>query len=177
MMTKEAQWDLLEKEIWLLRMKRLTYGRGSDNIKVRYNENRDPKTGRYTFGALLKELRQKIRDGVLSSKLSDQKYRQHITGTMENLRRCSQGDHPSLLSLSASDAQAIIDHYTFDNKVGKRKVLKNKNGEYRIWFSHENTIGEFVNRSGVNEGATHCAYIHFGRKGAHIVPTKEGIIP
>lgn len=114
-------------------------------------------------------LKEKIENGELSTKLSRQQYEKHTPGTaaFDKYRDSllEKGENPqSVLTISREEAQTLIDKHS---TTGTPFVQKTKYVEY---CTADHVIGKYYSDGQMVE-TTRFA-IHYGKKGAHIVPVK-----
>lgn len=115
---------------------------------------------------------EKVASGEYSLKLSQQQYDKHIVGTMDYERylesRKQKGlSQQSVLSISKEEAQDIIYKHS---GTGIIKPRKNGTGTNIEWITCEKDIGYYYNK-GVPI-PTKKAAIHYGKRGAHLVPIR-----
>ncbi len=118
-------------------------------------------------------IRKKIRsDGTIKT-IFPGRQRKHIQGTLEysqyveKLKRMGQYG-PSRLRVTQDGAQDLIDKYNGTGILGKRKDGSWDNTEEIT--VHEQIVGIAVNNLTGAEAETTVFKIHYGKKGAHIVP-------
>lgn len=117
-------------------------------------------------------IRNKILSGEIPTTILPGQQRKHIPGTLEYTQYVEKltkiGQHgPSRLNITMEDAQAMVDR---QKGTG---ILDWKKGEWQnteVITTNNETVGVVVdNRSG-KEAETVVFKIHYGKKGAHIVP-------
>ena len=114
----------------------------------------------------------KIESGEYSIKLSHQQYEKHIMGTPQYnqylIGRKKEGGNPqSVLTITEKEAQEII-----KAKAGTGIVRVTRKGEptSKEDITYGKVIGKYYGGGKYHD--TNKATIHYGKKGAHIVPIK-----
>lgn len=114
----------------------------------------------------------KIEMGEYSTKLKIQEYQKHDMGTTKyteylNSRQAKGGNPQSILTISAKEAQKII-----ESKAGTGiiKVDRNGNAQPQEQIICDKVIGKYYFAGSYIE--TRKAVIHYAKKGAHIVPIR-----
>ena len=114
-------------------------------------------------------INKRIRDGIYSLRLNEQKYAEHVQGTPQYINTTkTRGREPSRLFLSYEEAQDLIELYS-----GKGDVLILINGKVGdIEFAETDMIiGEYQEKEIWKK--TRRFGIYHGKNGSHIVPVKE----
>jgi len=118
------------------------------------------------------DITKKIAAGEYSTKLSHQQYLKHVGGTVQynkyKASRAAKGGNPqSVLLISEAEAQMLI-----EQKAGTGIVKVNRKGEPTPleYIRTDRVIGQYY--GGGKYHSTSKAAIHYGKKGAHIVPIK-----
>lgn len=138
-------------------------GEQSDTIKYRR------KAGLMDDVDLSAEIRKRIADGTYSLQLSDQKYAEHVEGTLQYINTArTREQEPSRLLITQKEAQDLINAYS-----GRGDVDVDARGEVRHveYASANKIIGEYKSKEGWIK--TKRFAIYHGKKGSHIVPVKE----
>ena len=115
---------------------------------------------------------ERIEKGEISTKLSYQQYQKHIEGTLQYEQYCKsrleKGLSPqSKLLISADEAQIIIEKYSGHGII---KVRKDGTPMDIEQITCDAIIGEYMQKGEWIK--TTKAAIHYGKKGAHLVPIK-----
>lgn len=114
----------------------------------------------------------KIQDGEYSTKLKVQEYQKHVEGTVKyseylQARQAKNGNPQSILTISAEEAQKII-----ENKAGTGiiKVDNKGNARPQEQITCDKIIGKYYYNGTYIK--TKKAVIHYSKRGAHIVPIR-----
>jgi hypothetical protein len=117
-------------------------------------------------------INEKVRSGEYSLKLSTQQFNKHVEGMREyevyKNARIEKGNSPqSKLTISQEEAQKII-----ENKAGTGIIKVRRDGTAMNieQITCESTIGEYWQKGDWKK--TNKAAIHYGKRGAHLVPIK-----
>lgn len=128
------------------------------------NESNNEGSSNTSDTAEKKEFKKKIANGEISTKLSMKAQSKHHKGSDRYNQAVANGQNPSVVTVSDSEVQKIIDTHS---STGKH--FKFADGTIRVRFVHTEIIGVYVDRNG-NKKDTKRGTVHFSRKGAHIVP-------
>ena len=117
-------------------------------------------------------INEKVRSGEYSLKLSTQQFNKHVEGMREyevyKNARIEKGNSPqSKLTISQEEAQKII-----ENKAGTGIIKVRRDGTAMNieQITCKSTIGEYWQKGAWKK--TNKAAIHYGKRGAHLVPIK-----
>lgn len=115
-------------------------------------------------------IKEKIERGEISTKVSRQQQNKHIRGTAQfeqyKATRLTQGRTPqSILTIPEAEAQDLI-----LGLAGSGEIDATGSGTYRNveFFNANKTVGQYFENSGYKD-TTRFA-VHYGKKGAHLVP-------
>ena len=114
-----------------------------------------------------RNLQDAIANGSLKTKIKAKKHNKHVEGSPEYEKALADGENEyiSTLSVSADEAQALVDTYS-----GTGSVREN-NGQFKETFVHSSPIGTYVDKQG-NKVETNRGTIHYSKDGSHIVPAR-----
>lgn len=149
--------------------------RGAEGVQVSPYRNKEVKEWHESLRNKenLAILKSKIDSGEISTKVSAQQQQKHIEGTSQFARyladRIAKGKHPqSILTVSIEKAQALIDRYSCTGIVDVTRSGKIRTVEF---VTTDLIVGKYFENDSFLE--TSRVAIHYGKKGAHIVPVKE----
>lgn len=150
--------------------------------EVRFNENHDPESGRFTSGENSgltnpsgndkikldnnEILKNAIADGTVSTKLDKKKQGAHVKGNPMYEERVRNGEHPSYITVGKMEIQKIINQYS---GTGEARIV---NGQYKEVVSTDSILGVYVHQYSGEEFPTTRGTIHYSKSGAHLVPAK-----
>lgn len=150
--------------------------------EVRFNENHDPESGRFTSGEnsgltnpsgndKIKSndneiLQRAIADGTVSTKLDKKKQGAHVKGNPEYEKRVQNGEHPSYITVGKMEIQKIINQYSGTGEV------RITNGQIKETISVDSNFGVCVHKHTGEEFPTSRGTIHYSKSGSHLVPAK-----
>ena len=114
-------------------------------------------------------LKEKIKKGELSTKLSRQQYEKHVEGTVAfrnyaKTRKEKGQDPQSVLTITAEEAQALINKHS---RTGDPFLRNSKFVEY---CTADRVIGKYYSNGDMLPTSRFA--IHYGTRSAHIVPVK-----
>lgn len=114
-----------------------------------------------------KNLLDAVGNGSLKLSLKDSRHNKHIEGSADYNKALRKGenDYISTLSITADEAQELIDTYTGTGRVHEY------NGQFKETFVHSSKIGTYIDKNG-NKMDTNRGTIHYSKDGSHIVPSK-----
>lgn len=112
------------------------------------------------------ELRAKIENGELSTKLDKDKQGEHIIGNPGYKRRIANGEFPSYITVSKMEIQKIINAKSLTGQVKKGKV-----GQYWEVITADDHFGVACSLITHESVRTNRGVIHYSKSGAHLVPT------
>lgn len=117
-------------------------------------------------------IKQKIRSGEYSTKLSSQHFKKHIPGTAQYEQyknsRLKNGNTPqSIITISEQEAQDLILKYS---GTGTVKLTASGNFSNVEFITADTVIGQYFDKDGYHD--TDRMAIHYSKKSAHIVPVK-----
>lgn len=120
-------------------------------------------------------LKAKIDSGELSSKVSVQQQQKHIEGTPQYERylsdRTAKGRTPqSIFTLDIREAQKLVDIFSCTGTVTITKTGETS-VKIREYVTTDAVIGKYYADDKFHDIKRICIY--YGKKGAHVVPTKE----
>ncbi|OME86520.1 MULTISPECIES: phage minor capsid protein [Paenibacillus] len=124
------------------------------------------------LNAKIEETRQLIRSNQIPKTVLTGQQNKHIPGTHEYRQYVdklkAKGQYgPSRLSVSQEEAEALIKEYAGSGKITfSAKGWNNK----ELILTNDRVIGTAVNNLTGEEAETTVFKIHYGKKGAHIVP-------
>ena len=157
----------------------LTNAENGDTIEeradeeLRYNPYHDPGNGRFTGGGgggtaedAKSELKAKIENGELSTKLDKDKQGEHIIGNPGYKRRIANGEFPSYITVSKMEIQKIINAKSLTGQVKKEN-----DGRYREVITADDYFGVACSLVTHESARTNRGVIHYSKSGAHLVPT------
>lgn len=115
-------------------------------------------------------IKAKIERGEISTKISRQQQNKHVRGTAQfeqyKASRLTQGRTPqSVLTIPEAEAQDLILSF-----AGSGEIDATGSGTYRNveFFNANKTVGQYFENGGYKD-TTRFA-VHYGKKGAHLVP-------
>ena len=112
------------------------------------------------------ELRAKIENGELSTKLDKDKQGEHIIGNPGYKRRIANGEFPSYITVSKMEIQKIINAKSLTGQV-----KKGKDGQYWEVITADDHFGVACSLITHESVRTNRGVIHYSKSGAHLVPT------
>lgn len=112
------------------------------------------------------ELRAKIENGELSTKLDKDKQGEHIIGNPGYKRRIANGEFPSYITVSKMEIQKIINAKSLTGQVKKEN-----DGRYREVITADDYFGVACSLVTHESARTNRGVIHYSKSGAHLVPT------
>lgn len=112
------------------------------------------------------ELRAKIENGELSTKLDKDKQGEHIIGNPGYKRRIANGEFPSYITVSKMEIQKIINAKSLTGQV-----KKGKDGQYWEVITADDHFGVACSLVTHESVRTNRGVIHYSKSGAHLVPT------
>ena len=148
---------------------------GYARVATAANSMYDIGSGEKNIKAYMRDLplRRKIQSDQVITTIEPGQFRKHVAGTneykqyVEKLKK--QGKNgPSRLTVSADEAQALVDQYK-----GTGILERTNDG---VWQSkevvtmHPDVIGVVVDNRNGAEAETTVFKIHYGKRGTHIVP-------
>ncbi len=111
------------------------------------------------------ELKAKIENGELSTKLDKDKQGEHIIGNPGYKRRIANGEFPSYITVSKMEIQKIINAKSLTGQVRKEN-----DGRYRELITADDYFGVACSLVTHESVRTNRGVIHYSKSGAHLVP-------
>lgn len=111
------------------------------------------------------ELRAKIENGEVSTKLDKDKQGEHIIGNPGYKRRIANGEFPSYITVSKMEIQKIINAKSLTGQVRKEN-----DGRYRELITADDYFGVACSLVTHESVRTNRGVIHYSKSGAHLVP-------
>lgn len=118
----------------------------------------------------------RISAGEYSTKLSHQQYLKHVEGTAQYEKYASSRSEPQgRLTITEKEAQSIIDRYagTGMPDVSRSGVIRNVEYVSVVNAGHYQNVGQYYDAASGTWVDTSRIAIHYGKRGAHIVPVEE----